>query len=505
MRRSVLLLLCPLLLATLSSACGDDDGSGPAESTPTPTAANSPSLSGAPPTDRLTAGPVFTGAAANDALASIATGDFNADGIPDLALGAAFADTPGGEDAGSVYVFLGLLADGAEEISVEGADMVLTGVVGEQAGRSLASGDITGDGIDDLVIGAPAAGGGRVYLIVGAGTLGEIPAVALGDSQLLVSGLDDGAFLGFTTEVGDFDGDGTDDLAAGALLADGPDGGREDAGAVHIFYGPPGPAADATLHGAEAGDRLGETLAVTDFNGDGRVDLVAVATFGDGPGNSREDAGETYVFTSVLVGEIDMADSAPPVTIFGIDPGDQLGHSAAGLDFNGDSYDDLVLGAVSADGPDNLQNISGEVALVFGSAAPPETIDASSGDVPVLTGLPQSRLGRTVAAGDLDGDGYDDALLVASDAPDNAGTPGTGAVYIMRGGPDGSFPERVEGVEVVYGRAAGDNLGGQVHGTPPILTLDLNGDGLDDIAVAAARASEARGEVLVLYAKPESP
>ena len=502
MRRSVLLLLCPLLLATLSSACGDDDGSGPAEPTPTPT--TSPTRTGAPPTDRLSAGPVFTGAAANDALTSIATGDFNADGSLDLALGAAFTDTPGGEDAGSVYVFLGPLADGTEEISVEDADIVLTGVVGEQAGRSLASGDITGDGVDDLVIGAPAAGGGRVYLIVGAGTLGEVPAVALGDSQLLVSGAAEGAFLGFTIEVGDFNGDGTGDLAVGTLLADGPGGAREDAGAVHIFYGPPGPAADATLHGAEAGDRLGEALAAADFNGDGRVDLVVVATFGDGPENSREDAGETYVFTSVLAGEIDLADSAPPVTIFGIDPGDQLGHSAAGLDFNGDGYDDLVLGAVSADGPDNLENISGEVALVFGSAAPPETIDSGSGDVPVLTGLPQSRLGRTVAAGDLDGDGYDDALLAAPEGPDNAGTPGTGAVYIVRGGPDGSFPERAEGVEVVYGRAAGDNLGGQVHGTPPILTTDLNGDGRDDVVVSAARANEERGEVLVLLAKPES-
>ena len=76
-------------------------------------------------------------------------------------------------------------------------------------------------------------------------------------------------------------------------------------------------------------------------------------------------------------------------------------------------------------------------------------------------------------------------------------------MYIVRGGPDGSFPEHLAGVEVVYGRAEGDSLGGQVHGAPPILTADLNGDGSDDIVVSAARANGGRGEALVLYPRPE--
>ena len=506
MRRSVLFLLCTTVLAVLASACGDDD-SDPGASTPTRPATPLPTASFAVPgNDLLAPGPVFSGAAEGDKLAAIATGDFNADGSTDLALGAAFADGPAGEDAGAVYIFFGPLPIGRDEVSVEDAAVTLTGAAGSQTGRSLATGDLTGDGIDDLAIGAPAAGPGSVFLLAGATGLVASGDLSLGVSELLASGAEDGDFFAFTLATGDFDGDGTDDLAAGAFLADGRDGDREDAGAVYVMNGGArtepldltAGAADATLYGAKAGDRLGEAVAAGDFNGDGRVDLVAAAPFGDGPGGERENAGETYVFTAGVAGETDLAEEPPPVTVLGIDQGDQLGHSVASLDFNGDGFDDLILGAVSADGAGNLQSLAGEVALVLGADAPPEVIDAA--DLPIVYGTPESRLGRSVAAGDLNADGYDDVLLAAPEAPDEGGTLRTGVVYVALGGPESAFPkEIVDATVAIYGRAQGDTLGSQVTGIPAALTADLDGDGLDDVIIAAPQANGARGEVIVSY------
>lgn len=509
----ILLLVMSSTLAILTSSCSGGDGS----PSPSPTATRPPAAAAS----SLTLGAVFTGVDPVDTLAAIAVGDFNGDGAADLALGAAFADGPDNSrpDAGEVYAVMGPIqrTDDPDAISVGGPSVVtvLIGAsAGDNAGRALLAADVTGDGIDDLIVGAPAADpdpgrldAGRAYFYAGYRGFGDGPAIDLATDDLpAVSGAAPGDSLGYTFAAGDFNGDDSNDVAISAFLADGPDDQRPDAGEVHVINGPvtrsldlTAASADATVFGADAGDRLGESLATGDFNGDGRSDLVAAAPFADGPDNAGDALGETYVLIEGLESIIDVQDAVRGLTVYGIDDGDQLGHSSAMLDFDGDGYDDLLLGAVSADGRGNEDDLAGEVALVLGTAAPPAEL-AASDDSAIIHGVHGGRLGRSVATGDLNGDGYGDALLAASEAPGDKGEDETGAAYVAFGGPGGAFPGHVASVDLaVYGRAEADNLATQVNGIPATLVADLDGDGLGDFAVAAPRALEKSGEVLVFF------
>jgi len=497
----------------MAAACSNDNDG---DSSPTPTGgALAPTLAAA-----LVDGPVFTGLEPDDTLTAIAAGDFNGDGDADLALGAAFADGDGDAllDAGAVYVFYSA-AIKTGEVSVADADFTMTGAqAGGQAGRALLAADLNGDRIDDLVIGAPAgdadgarAESGLVFVVAGNPQFDKVRAPELDPAKHnAVLGADAADYFGSTLTSGDFDDDGNEDLVIGALLGDGPGNEREDAGEAYVIYGGDPPrsrdlrdeTADAVLYGADAGDRLSESLSAGDFNGDGRDDLIVAATFGDGADESGEDVGEAYVLTDGISAETDIRDGVPGLTVIGVDDGDQLGHSSATTDFNGDGFADLLLGAVSADGMDNAADLSGEVALVLGSASPPDVIAVADGGVLVIYGPPAGRLGRGVAGGDLDGDGFGDALLGASEAPNAAGVAETGAAFLLAGSRDSVVPKFATGARLAfYGQAEFDNLATQVNGVPALLIADLNDDGKADVLIAASRALEKRGEVFVFYSE----
>ncbi|MFQ5474101.1 MAG: FG-GAP repeat protein, partial [Dehalococcoidia bacterium] len=109
--------------------------------------------------------------------------------------------------------------------------------------------------------------------------------------------------LGFSVATGDLDGDGIDDILAGAPLADGCNNGSADAGDVYVISGRDtvpesialDNAGDLTYFGGGAGDVAGFSVTAADFDGDGRKDLVIGALQADGPDDSRPDAGEVYV------------------------------------------------------------------------------------------------------------------------------------------------------------------------------------------------------------------
>ena len=511
---AVLAVIATLLLLIAAISCsGSDDG----DTTPAVSGGTSPSVS-AP---SLPPHATLYGAEAGDQAGTVVTGDFNGDGARDVVMAASTADGPQNvrPDAGEAYVLLGPLPQSGERDTADGADAIIYGAAaGDTLGRSAVAGDFNGDGIDDLALGAPSAAGaggsgqaGAVFVIFGSPALGgelkQIDLAAQG-ADAVIRGADTEDYFAYSLAAGDLDADGRTDLLAGALFADGPDNSRDGGGEVYAFLARDlGGEIDlatslpyALVYGSDADDRLGEAIAAGDVNGDGADDMVLVSTFADGPSEDRDAVGETNVIYSPRADVIDLRETPANRLVIGIDEGDQLGHSVAACDVDGDGREDLWLGAVSADGPENAQDLAGEAVLVASDAGAPAIINVAEDEVEALVYGPveEARLGRGAACADLDANGRGDLIISAPNVPERRGT-----VYVIFGGEQ--YPEnaRESGVTLV-GMDAGDIMGHESFG-PPFAVADFDGDGASDLLISAAQgdgpdnARPDAGEAYIIY------
>ena len=421
----------------------------------------------------------------------------------------------------------------------------LTGIdAGDQSGFSVSSArDVNGDGYDDLIIGAWRAdpngdsGAGETYVIYGGasapGTEGVLDLGALdGTNGFILTGIDANDNSGFSvSSAGDVNGDGYNDLIIGARLAD-PNGDIE-AGETYIVYGgasAPGTdgvldlsALDGTngfiLNGIGIDEQSGRSVSSAgDVNGDGYDDLII--------GAYRADSftGKTYVVYGGASapgtnGELDLSslNGTNGFILTGIDRSDQSGRSVSSAgDVNGDGYDDLIIGARSAD-PNGGSNV-GETYIVYGGANAPGTdgvldlsaLDGTNGFI--LNGIDEfDQSGSSVSsAGDVNGDGYDDLIIGAFRADPN-GDSGAGETYIVYGGASapgqgGRFNlSMLDGMNgfTLTGIDAGDNSGYSVSSAG-----DVNGDGYDDLIIGARFADpngDSSGETYVVYGGANAP
>jgi hypothetical protein len=318
----------------------------------------------------------LSGAEEADLLgASLATGDFNGDNLIDIAVSAPDASPPGRLNAGITYIIYGATAGlpATIDLATDSVDVKIFGrAIGDGAGTSLATLDMNGDNIDDVVIGASAATGGNnrgeAYVVLGsAAPTTHIDLLTSADLRVRGNAVAD--LFSNGVDGGDVNRDGYDDLIVGA-----PTFGSLFEGRTYVFFGSAivsdfidlsaGGTADLIIDGNGEYAYLGWDVGAINYNGDGYADLIMDAPFSSTTNGLYSGAVHGVWGQQTLPAYIDLAISGNPnflsIEVLGAAGNDYLGLASSGGDVNGDGVDDLLIGAQGAN------SLSGEAYLIFG-------------------------------------------------------------------------------------------------------------------------------------------
>lgn len=349
---------------------------------------------------------------------------------------------------------------------------------------SLILGDLTGDGVAEVIAGDPTENLADGVVVVWQDQRAHKKSVDAAYARLTILGASDA--LGAALVMGDLDDDLVADLIIGAPNTEGAKG------AVYVGFGPlaagdidPTSSRDfAIVYGDNAGEELGDAVAVMDWNHDEYLDLLLGAPGVETKGSSGAklaDSGAVFVLPGPIVTSINVSEAAASLVWTGQE-GARLGERVAPIgDLDGDGDDEVALAMPAFE---NSGRSSGRVVIVELDGH--QDLNDPELEVTILTGgTPSSRLGDSLCgAQDLTGDGLADLVLGDSTYSSNKGI-----VWLLDGAEIAADIAAADGASLKIDAAAFGSITGTGTlelGADVACVGDADDDGRPELAVSAS-------------------